>query len=765
MKKLKWILSAILTTVLFLNMIPAVSAAEGDTGKLTMTASATSVNHGDLVTVKITANQSFVTRGAGMTVAYDPEALEPVLKSSTVKDGFRIHGPLTVNGKTVLRISSFPGEEGRAVEEDEPLAVLAFRTLIPGDDIQVEMTAAYLYDEALNQINLQTAEPVQLSVAAVAVTGITLEMETLDLEIGETRSLKATIQPENASAKTVIWTTSDETKVTVADGILTGLAITEEPVTITASAGGFTAECTVNVVYPPDAGYILAMPADKTAVAKDTITIAPVIDNAKEVSVYNAYDITIAYDPAMLTLVKPEIDNATVTTVDGTVNVIRYGQDLKVDSAPFSLSFIAGNTGETTVTVSSARIDHSENAVISNAAKATLAPGETKITIGGYPVSLPDDFTGTTVVDPGVDYTFEARDKLYNYSFEGSTMGGQSVTVRDNGDGTFTIENVTGKLVIQSQKIGKTFEVVFNGSGKTDMKGNSTAQYMTDYTATLQEDDNHTYDVYITVNGTYYPVTPTNGDTYTIPGKDITGKIIFTVTKTEIGTPPPSATYYDVTYEGSGAAAAAGNTASVASGSSYSFTLNKEDGYRYSVSYKMGGGEEASIRPDENGTYTISNVSGNLTITVIKELDEMDYSIEVYNYITLNNGKIMYLVLIPGGLDDSKIFTYGESPMYFSEVYNAWCILTVESSKLTAGLARKQIGNRNGQMDVVRSADYDVNMTGLVDINDAQLVYDMYNGKYEDFTTINMHRFLNADVNADKKITVTDAAAVVSAIK
>ena len=761
MKKLKKILSTILTLVLFLNMIPQVKAAEGDVEKLTMTASKTTVDHGDMVTVTIAANRSFVTRGAGMTVAYDPEALQPVLESSTAKEGFQIHGPLTVNGKTVLRISSFPGEEGRTVEVDEPLAVLAFRTLTPGENIQVEMTAAYLYDEALNQINLQTAEPVQINVTPVAVTGITLEMETLDLEIGETRSLKATIQPENASAKTVTWTTSDETKVTVADGILTGLAITEEPVTITASAGGFTAECTVNVVYPPDAGFVLAMPADKTAVAKDTITIAPVIDNAKEVSVYNAYDITIAYDPEMLTLVNPEIADATVTMGNSTVNVIRYGEELKVDSAPFTLSFTARKTGDTTVSVKSARIDHSENAVISNAAKATLTPGETKITIGGYPVSLPDDFTGAAVVEPESEYTFEAKDKLYDYTFDGSTMGGQSVTVKDNGDGTYSIGNVTGNLVIQAQKQGKTFDVQLG----TDMTGNSTAQYMSDYSATLQEDDDYTYSVHITIGGNYYTGFSKSGSTYTIPGKDITGKIIFTVTKTAAGTPPPSTTWYDVTFEGSGAGAVTGHTASVAAGSSYRFTLNKEAGYRYSVTYKMGGGEEKTVRPDADGNYIIPKVLGDLIITVNKEIDGHDYSIEVYNYVTLNDGKTMYLVMISGGLDDSKIFTYGESPMYFSEVYNAWCILTVESSRLTAGLAKKQIGDKTGQIDVISSAGFDVNMTGLLDINDAQLVYDMYNGKYDDFTTINMHRFLNADGNADKKITVTDAAAVVSAIK
>ena len=761
MTKLTRFLSAILTLVLLLNMVPTVKAAAEDPGSLTMTASAAAVNHGDNVTVTIAANQSFTTRGAGMTIAYDANALEPVFTESAAKEGFRISGPMTVNKKTVLRVSSFPGEEGRTVKVDEPLAVLAFRTLTPGDNIKVEMTAAYLYDEALNQINLQTAEPVQLSVIPVEVSGITLEMETLDLEIGETRTLTASVQPENASDKTVTWTTSDETKVTVADGILTGLAITNEPVTITASAGEFTAECTVNVVYPPDAGYVVAMPADKSAVVKDTITIAPVINNAKEVSVYNAYDITIAYEPEILTLVNPEIADATVTMGNGTVNVIRYGEDLHVDSAPFTLNFTARKTGDTTVAVSSARVDHSQNAIISNAAKATLIPGETRITIGGYPVSLPDDFTGAAVVEPESDYTFEAKDRFYDYSFDGSTMGGQSVTVKDNGDGTYTIDKITGNLVIQARKQGKIFEVQLG----TDMTGNSTAQYMTDYSATLQEDDDYTYSVHITIGGNYYTGFSKSGSTYTIPGKDITGKIIFTVTKTAAGTPPPSATWYDVTFEGSGAGAVTGHTASVASGSSYSFTLNKEAGYRYSVTYKMGTGEEKTVRPDADGNYIIPKVSGDLIIIVNKEIDDHDYSIEVYNYITLNDGKNMYLVMISGGLDDSKIFTYGESPMCFSEVYNAWCILTVESSRLTAGLAKKQIGDKKGQMDVISSAAFDVNMTGLVDINDAQLVYDMYNGKYDDFTTINMHRFLNADVNADKKITVTDAAAVVSAIK
>ena len=761
MKSIRRILGTLPLLVLLLNIILPVSAAENEAGKLNMTASTTSVSHGDTVSVTIASNVAFSTRGAGITIAYDSEALAPVLAESSAKTGFKISGPMNVNGKTVLRISSLPGQESRTVNEEEPLAVLAFRTLTPGENIQVEMTAAYLYDEALKEIKLQMAEPIQISVTPVAVTGITLEMENLDLEIGESRTLKANIQPENASDKSITWTSSDETKVTVADGVLTGVEITEEPVTITASIGGFTAECAVNVVYPPDAGYIVTMPEDKEAVVGDTIIISPVIGNAEDITVYNAYDITFSYDETMLTLTTETIEDVTVTRGSGTVNLIHYGPDKEIGTAPFELTFTARKTGNAVVSVSNARVDHSENAIISNAAKAFLDPGETEITIGDYTVNLPDVFTGKSTVAPGTDYTFEASDKHYDYTFDGTTMGGQSVTVNYNGDGTFTIKNINGNLIIKYQNTGKIFDVEIG----TDMIGNSTAQYMTDYSATLQEDDDYTYKIHISINGIGYTGYSRSGDTYTIPGEDITGKIIFTVTKTPAGTTPPSTTYYDVIFEGTGVGAVTGHTGSVAAGGSCTFRLNKEDGYRYSVTYTMGGGEAQTVRPDADGIYSIPRVSGKLVITVTKELDEQDASVEVYTYITLNNAKTMYLVLASGGIDDSEIYKYGETPMYYSEVYKAWCILTVESSRLTAGNAMKQLSPQKGQMTSVTSASYDVNMTGLVDINDAQLVYDMYNSKYEDFTTINMHRFLNADVNADKKVNVNDAAGVVAAIK
>ena len=59
----------------------------------------------------------------------------------------------------------------------------------------------------------------------------------------------------------------------------------------------------------------------------------------------------------------------------------------------------------------------------------------------------------------------------------------------------------------------------------------------------------------------------------------------------------------------------------------------------------------------------------------------------------------------------------------------------------------------------------DVNGTGLVDINDAQLVYNIYNTKYDSFDTTTMKMFLAADVNNDKTVSSLDAAAVVASIE
>lgn len=71
---------------------------------------------------------------------------------------------------------------------------------------------------------------------AVEVTGITLDQTEVSLKIGETATLTATVAPDDATDKTVTWTTSDEAVATVADGVVTAVGIGTADITATSVA-------------------------------------------------------------------------------------------------------------------------------------------------------------------------------------------------------------------------------------------------------------------------------------------------------------------------------------------------------------------------------------------------------------------------------------------------------------------------------------------------------------------------------------------------
>lgn len=92
--------------------------------------------------------------------------------------------------------------------------------------------------------------PIQNELYFGAATGITVDPEIADLEIGETQQLTATVTPEDAIDTSVIWSTSDEAVATVNEnGLVT--AVGEGTATITATtANGLTDTCIVTVTEP-----------------------------------------------------------------------------------------------------------------------------------------------------------------------------------------------------------------------------------------------------------------------------------------------------------------------------------------------------------------------------------------------------------------------------------------------------------------------------------------------------------------------------------
>jgi uncharacterized protein YjdB len=80
------------------------------------------------------------------------------------------------------------------------------------------------------------------------VTGVTLNKSALTLEVAAKETLVATVLPEDATDKTVEWTSSDETKATVSvTGEVSGISAGNADITVTTMDGNKTAVCAVTI--------------------------------------------------------------------------------------------------------------------------------------------------------------------------------------------------------------------------------------------------------------------------------------------------------------------------------------------------------------------------------------------------------------------------------------------------------------------------------------------------------------------------------------
>ena len=87
----------------------------------------------------------------------------------------------------------------------------------------------------------------KVTVSDVAVTGVSLNKSSITIAPGKTGTITATVKPDNATNKSVTWSSSNTSIATVnGSGVVTG--VKEGEVTITAKAGGKTATCKVTIL-------------------------------------------------------------------------------------------------------------------------------------------------------------------------------------------------------------------------------------------------------------------------------------------------------------------------------------------------------------------------------------------------------------------------------------------------------------------------------------------------------------------------------------
>ena len=579
----------------------------------------------------------------------------------------------------------------------------------------------------------------------------------------------------------------------------------------------YSVEVTGSTVEKPTAtGYSVSMGADQQVAAGQQVRIpVTVASSEKNITGFNAYDMTFTYDPEALTLntTSDSAANLTVEDNNGTVRVRRYGDTVTLGEA-LALEFTANKATSSTVTLTAAKFDIDANSINFDAPDAAISDADTTVK-ALWNVSLPDGFlstaaNGSTLVENGGDFTFKTTDTHYEYYLNITTNGATNIVKMDNA--TYTIKNVTDNVTVTvDNKIGKTYTINYVVVDNTTTENKATVADLVEYTSTTVQYPND-YKFTVKFPGTGYVVwvgiepnknkrdyvRQENGDyVYTLLGSSLTGdennEITITLTKRE------NTSQHKIEVVGSGSDAFSENNAlTFYSGENYTFTLNKNDTYYdYSVlvyywQQNIGGNGGKNIhmeyKDNGDGTYTIINMPyADVTISISKMAKAIDPdAVEVSTYVELDN-KTVFKVVVQGSHEllnrdqttySYTWFTYDGQKMYCNPRYtkfagngsssSVYLVMVDKGETLTKEDAMAKLGivtsTKQENLDQLLEVGSDVNEDGIGgvginrrDVNDVQLIYDLYNGLYDSFETVSMRKFLKADVNYDGVLDSQDA--------
>lgn len=646
----------------------------------------------------------------GITAVLDNAKLTKSDAAQTVK--------LTVAPASALNIAGY----GFTVNLPEGWSI----TAITNDDPNAALTAAH-YNLTNGMVGFQTADAENYSISKFADVTISV--------------------PAGTEAGTYTITI---------DGVTADADYGFTPILTNATTATATLTIEDGSVNPPEPvipeGYSVAASGDVGINVGGEATVALNVTH-KEGNAYNAYYFEVSYDKDVLTYKSADVQDVVVDEAAGTLKIAGYGANKDSGTAAVTLTFTGKAVGAGKVTITKANVDAKANANAQDAPAANIdeTTAAATITVGGYSVTLPEGFSGAASAAAGTDYTFKANGDDYGCYDVTATMGGETTTVTNNGDGSFTIKNVTGEIVVTATP--KTYAVTVTGTGAGDVSENAaTATYKTDYTFKLTKADGYNYTVTVTAGGNTVTATATTEGVYTISGADIKGELIITVEKTAIVIPTTTITITGDTDDVQG-----GLILTAKNGEDTTFKINRKDGYTYTV---KAGDTELTVGADGTVTIPGSLLTGApLTVTVTKTAVN-PYSVEVYEYVKLD-GQSIWLVVAKS----DSVLAYGADTMFTSEKYGGYCWLVISAGNAdtvkTEAIAAVKAGSGTAAAVVYTG---DVNGTGNIDVNDAQLVYNIYNTEYASFDALSRAKFLAADVNGDHTVTVLDAAAVVNTV-
>lgn len=312
------------------------------------------------------------------------------------------------------------------------------------------ITATFTVDSkqivATKEITVVAAE------GTVEVESVTLDQEqiTLDLssETGKTATLIATVLPDNATNKTVVWSSSNDDVVTVVNGVVT--AVGNGNATITAKIGDKEDTCQVSVITS----------ATDISISNDAISL--VVDDNYQLSA-NVLPVTSTETIAFTW----SSDNTAVVTVDQTGKILAVGvgrTNVKVSAT------IGGQQVTKICVVDVAAQTIPATAIALNKTSLELLVGGAA-TLSAY--AIPPETTDV------LTYTWESSDPSVatvdeNGKITAKKKGEATITVRSgNLSAECAVKVTTQEFVKESFEIGESF-VVKDGAGLTPTASGST---------------------------------------------------------------------------------------------------------------------------------------------------------------------------------------------------------------------------------------------------------------------------------------------------
>ena len=159
------------------------------------------------------------------------------------------------------------------------------------------------------------------------VTGVSLNKTELALEVGETGTLEAKVEPNDASNKGVTWSSSNNEIATVNNGVVTAVKEGTTTITVTTAEGGKTATCKVIVNAPQ------TKPVTNVTLEPNTLTL----------EVGKSETLTAKVEPSDAT-------NQKVTWESNATNVATVDNSGKVTAVSEGTATITAKAGEQTAT-------------------------------------------------------------------------------------------------------------------------------------------------------------------------------------------------------------------------------------------------------------------------------------------------------------------------------------------------------------------------------------------------------------------------------